>query len=80
MGLLTMIVSLEAIFLSTFVDDRRNRADSRRSVVADLPWQTVREATQHRELLETFQPDPGLTKAIHSRRSSRPSGHGSGNH
>jgi uncharacterized membrane protein len=34
-GLLTMIVSLEAIFLSTFVLISQNRADARRQVVAD---------------------------------------------
>ena len=32
-GLLTMIVSLEAIFLSTFVMISQNRADARRQVV-----------------------------------------------
>jgi uncharacterized membrane protein len=34
-GLLTMIVSLEAIFLSTFVMISQNRADARRQVFAD---------------------------------------------
>jgi uncharacterized membrane protein len=38
-GLLTMIVSLEAIFLSTFVMISQNRADARRQVVADHQWQ-----------------------------------------
>src|SRR5262249_50914007 len=42
-GLLTMIVSLEAIFLSTFVMISQNRADAKRQVVADLQWQTVQE-------------------------------------
>src|SRR6476619_3735025 len=42
-GLLTMIVSLEAIFLSTFVMISQNRADSRRRAVADLAWQTVQD-------------------------------------
>src|SRR5207245_4004465 len=51
-GLLTMIVSLEAIFLSTFVMISQNRADAKRQVVADLQWQTVREEDrQNRELL-----------------------------
>jgi len=51
-GLLTMIVSLEAIFLSTFVMISQNRADAKRQVVADQQWQTVREeAKQNRELL-----------------------------
>ena len=35
-GLLTMIVSLEAIFLSTFVMISQNRADAKRQVLADL--------------------------------------------
>lgn len=34
-GLLTMIVSLEAIFLSTFVLISQNRADSKRSAIAN---------------------------------------------
>jgi uncharacterized membrane protein len=42
-GLLTMIVSLEAIFLSTFVMTSQNRADAKRQVIADEQWQTVKE-------------------------------------
>jgi Protein of unknown function (DUF1003) len=42
-GLLTMIVSLEAIFLSTFVMISQNRADAKRQVLADHQWQTVQE-------------------------------------
>jgi uncharacterized membrane protein len=34
-GLLTMIVSLEAIFLSTFVMISQNRADTKREVIAN---------------------------------------------
>ena len=37
-GLLTMIVSLEAIFLSTFVMISQNRADAKRQVIADEHW------------------------------------------
>src|SRR5262245_50378518 len=40
-GLLTMIVSLEAIFLSTFVMISQNRADAKRQVIADQEWRTV---------------------------------------
>ena len=40
-GLLTMIVSLEAIFLSTFVMISQNRADKRRQVLADNQWKIV---------------------------------------
>jgi uncharacterized membrane protein len=51
-GLLTMIVSLEAIFLSTFVMISQNRADAKRQVIADQQWQTVKEEdTQNQELL-----------------------------
>ena len=39
-GLLTMIVSLEAIFLSTFVMISQNRADEKRQVLADHQWWT----------------------------------------
>ena len=42
-SLLTMIVSLEAIFLSTFVMISQNRADAKRQVIADQQWQTVKE-------------------------------------
>src|SRR6187549_2093954 len=52
-GLLTMIVSLEAIFLSTFVMISQNRADAKREVLADQQWQTVQdEDQQNKELLE----------------------------
>ena len=40
-GLLTMIVSLEAIFLSTFILISQNRADERRQIVADQQWELV---------------------------------------
>ena len=51
-GLLTMIVSLEAIFLSTFVMISQNRADGKRQVIADQQWQTVqKEDRQNEELL-----------------------------
>ena len=57
-GLLTMIVSLEAIFLSTFVMISQNRADARRQVIADQQWKTVQdEDEQNQELLETLEPD-----------------------
>jgi uncharacterized membrane protein len=51
-GLLTMIVSLEAIFLSTFVMISQNRADTKREVLADQEWATVQaEDRQNEELL-----------------------------
>ena len=52
-GLLTMIVSLEAIFLSTFVLISQNRADAKRQVIADEQWSTVQEEDQqNKELLD----------------------------
>jgi uncharacterized membrane protein len=66
-GLLTMIVSLEAIFLSTFVMISQNRADAKRQVVADQQWRTVRlEDRQNRELLTLSNEILELTKAIHA--------------
>ena len=67
-GLLTMIVSLEAIFLSTFVMISQNRADTKRQVVADQQWQTIREEDrQNLELLELSNQILNLTKEIHAR-------------
>ena len=66
-GLLTMIVSLEAIFLSTFVMISQNRADAKRQVVANLQWQTVQEEDkQNRQLLELSNQILELTTAIHA--------------
>jgi uncharacterized membrane protein len=66
-GLLTMIVSLEAIFLSTFVMISQNRADAKRQVVADQQWQTVKEEDkQNQELLNLSNQILELTKAIHT--------------
>jgi uncharacterized membrane protein len=65
-GLLTMIVSLEAIFLSTFVMISQNRADAKRQVVADQQWQTVQvEDGQNQELLVLSKEILDLTKAVH---------------
>ena len=66
-GLLTMIVSLEAIFLSTFVMISQNRADAKRQVVEDLEWRTMQEEDrQNEELLQLSRQILELTKAIHS--------------
>jgi uncharacterized membrane protein len=65
-GLLTMIVSLEAIFLSTFVMISQNRADEKRQVLADHQWQTVQEEDQqNQQLLQLSNQILALTKAIH---------------
>jgi uncharacterized membrane protein len=66
-GLLTMIVSLEAIFLSTFVMISQNRADAKRQVIADAHWKTVQEEdSQNQELLELSQQILKLTQEIRS--------------
>jgi uncharacterized membrane protein len=71
-GLLTMIVSLEAIFLSTFVMISQNRADSKREVLANQQWATVQEEDQqNRELLELSRQILELTKAVHEATSPR---------
>jgi uncharacterized membrane protein len=72
-GLLTMIVSLEAIFLSTFVMISQNRADEKRRAIADQQWQTVKkEDRQNEELLELSQQILELTKVIHAVTTPRP--------
>ena len=66
-GLLTMIVSLEAIFLSTFVMISQNRADAKRQVIADQQWATVqREDKQNVELLSLSKQILELTKEVRS--------------
>ena len=70
-GLLTMIVSLEAIFLSTFVMISQNRADEKRQVIADEAWRTVQqEEHQNEELLRLATETLELTKQL-GRRSGR---------
>jgi uncharacterized membrane protein len=65
-GLLTMIVSLEAIFLSTFVMISQNRADQKREVLANQQWETVQEEDkQNEELLKLSHQILELTKAVH---------------
>jgi uncharacterized membrane protein len=66
-GLLTMIVSLEAIFLSTFVMISQNRADAKRQVIADQQWKTVQtEDKQNQELLDLSNQILRLTKELRS--------------
>ena len=65
-GLLTMIVSLEAIFLSTFVMISQNRADAKRQIIADQQWATVQEEDkQNNELLDMSRQILDLTKQVH---------------
>jgi uncharacterized membrane protein len=74
-GLLTMIVSLEAIFLSTFVMISQNRADAKRQVVADQQWQKVKEEDhQNQELIDLSNQILQLTQAIHAITSKRTDG------
>jgi uncharacterized membrane protein len=62
-GLLTMIVSLEAIFLSTFVMISQNRTDAKRQALADQEWKTVKsEDHQNEELLDLARQILALVK------------------
>jgi uncharacterized membrane protein len=64
-GLLTMIVSLEAIFLSTFVMISQNRADARRQVFSDQQYEMIQEEKkQNEELLEQSKRIEELNKSI----------------
>jgi uncharacterized membrane protein len=64
-GLLTMIVSLEAIFLSTFVMISQNRAEAKRQVLADQQWRTVQEEDhQNKELLSLSQEQEHQNKEL----------------
>ena len=66
-GLLTMIVSLEAIFLSTFVMISQNRADAKRQLLADHQWAIVQaEEKQNEDLLLLSAQILELTQAIHA--------------
>jgi uncharacterized membrane protein len=76
-GLLTMIVSLEAIFLSTFVMISQNRADERRQALADHEWKFVQiERQQNESLLELSNQILELTRAIHAVTAGKDGGHG----
>ena len=66
-GFLTMLVSLEAIFLSTFVMISQNRADEKRAALAEHQWQMVQaEEQQNEELISISRQILELTKEIHS--------------
>jgi uncharacterized membrane protein len=66
-GLLTMIVSLEAIFLSTFVMISQNRADAKRQVLADHQWEMIQaEERQNEQLLDLSKQLVAMTTQIHS--------------
>jgi uncharacterized membrane protein len=64
-GLLTMIVSLEAIFLSTFVMISQNRADARRQIFADNQYEMIQEEkAQNVELIEQGKRIEQLTQSV----------------
>ena len=68
-----MNVSLEAIFLSTFVMISQNRADAKRQAIADQQWRTVKEEdSQNEELLELSRQILELTRAIHAGATGEP--------
>ena len=70
-GLLTLIVSLEAIFLSTFVMISQNRGDEKSQVLADDRWRTVQQQQrQNDELVRTVSRILELTTAIHASETS----------
>jgi uncharacterized membrane protein len=55
-GFLTMMVSLEAIFLSTFVMISQNRADEKREALAAHQWEIIQlEKDQNDRLIETVE-------------------------
>ena len=78
-GLLTMMVSLEAIFLSTFLLISQNRQDERRQMLADAEWKLVQqqqreneiEVEQNKELLNLSKQILALTQAIHQMTAPR---------
>jgi uncharacterized membrane protein len=79
-GLLTMIVSLEAIFLSTFVMISQNRADEKRQVLADNQWKIVQtEEAQNEQLIALSEQILELTKAIHALTVAKSGASGGGN-
>ena len=75
-GLLTMIVSLEAIFLSTFVMISQNRADTKRQLIADQQWHTVQEEERQneellalsRQILDLLRSSSDPAPGVHVRR------------
>ncbi len=78
-GLLTMMVSLEAIFLSTFLLISQNRQDERRQLLADQEWKLVQlqatenqeELQQNQELIRLSTEILRLTTAVHELTISR---------
>jgi uncharacterized membrane protein len=75
-GLLTMIVSLEAIFLTSFVMISQNRSDEKRQVLADSEWQEVqKEDQQNQQVLSIVNQILALTQAISATTAAATSSH-----
>jgi uncharacterized membrane protein len=73
-GLLTMIVSLEAIFLTSFVMISQNRVEEKRQVLADSEWQKVqKEDQQNQQLLGIANQILALTQVIKAATAAGPS-------
>jgi hypothetical protein len=70
-GLLTMIVSLEAIFLSTFVMISQNRADEKRRVLADTSGKQSSRRSSRTRSCAHLQPDPGAHQGRPHEQDSR---------
>jgi uncharacterized membrane protein len=67
-----MIVSLEAVFLSTFVMISQDRADEKRQVLAGSEWRKVQaEERQNKQLLGLSNQILALTRAIHAMAAAR---------
>jgi uncharacterized membrane protein len=78
-GLLTMIVSLEAIFLSTFVMISQNRADAKRQAhrgpaMADRPGRGQAEPGTARSLAPDHRPTPLAERSCPRPHRRRPDG------
>jgi uncharacterized membrane protein len=74
-GFLTMVVSLEAIFLSTFVMISQNRQDEARQAFAAHEFQMVQEEKhQNEELLVLSEQILELTREVH-KLTARPPSH-----
>ena len=80
-GLLTMMVSLEAIFLSTFLLISQNRQDEHRQALADAQWKLVQqqenenelEIKQNEDLLSLSRQILELTREVHRLSGGAPS-------
>ncbi|MGH2680404.1 MAG: hypothetical protein ACRDG8_07960 [Actinomycetota bacterium] len=68
-----MLVSLEAVFLSTFVMISQNRADAKLESLAEHLWQLVQAEEHERRPAHDRPRDLDLTKEIHRMGGGKPS-------